>query len=149
MWVKYVENLHSIFEHISEKYPKGKIIAEDLGFIDATDGRLKASLDFIRQITNKQTYDISPDNLFIIEELLGYIKELEYEDFCKTYIKPRVPAQIYSRLKPLLDDFLKDIYTRTLNAYIAQVEDAVEAAKTSGVTTAVDSGVTIQINFLM
>ena len=120
--------------------------AEDLGFVDASDGRLKASLDFIKQITNNQTFDVNTDNLFVIEELLTYIKtDLAFDSVCQTYFEPKVPEQIYVRVKPLLDK-IEPIYTRTIDAYIAQIEVAVAAAEDNGTTTAVDSGVTIQLN---
>ena len=119
---------------------------EHLGFIDETGGKLEATLKFRDEVTNDEQFEVTADNLFIMDMVKDKVESMTFDSFLDEFVASRVPETLLDKL-PLgpveriyndcINDFLDD-----LNEARTNVENEVPGPHY------VNSGVVVDINIV-
>lgn len=110
------------------------------------DGELGDILnEFVRQLIEEDKFTINEDNKFIAEGMLIKLSEMtEYTDLFE--MVPADVEKLYKKIQKFLPrDIIQDIYSRTINAYLTQLEAGINSV-TNTTDGEAETFVTLTIN---
>jgi len=132
-----VENLLKI-DHILE------YAEEHLGWIDETGGQLAATLKFKNEVTYEEQFEVTADNLFIMDMVMEKVESMSFDKFMEDYVYGRVPEKVFDKVP--VDDIVRPIYDDAKQTFLDDLAQAIENVNNGMTDQWVDSGFVVSVN---
>lgn len=116
---------------------------ENLGWIDETEGQLQAVLKFRKEATYNDQFEVTSDNLFIMELVRAKVAGMSFDDFIDEFVAAEIPGDVLEKL-PV--DIVEDIYDNAIEEFLTALDKAVKEAEANRESSWVNSGVVVRAN---
>ena len=118
---------------------------EHLGVVDNT-GKLAASKKFREEVTKKQQFEVTVDNLFIMDMVREKVASMSFDSFLDEFVASKVPESLLNKL-PL--EIVENIYDRCIDSFLNQLDEEVSKVNADNTYVGkVNSGVIVNINLV-
>ena len=120
---------------------------EHLGWVDESGGQLAATLKFRDEATYDEEFEVTPDNLFIMDMVRDKVVGMTFDGFMDEYIISRLPDRVpESYIDKLPIEIVENIYNRAHDEFIDELDAAILKAETTGESSWVSSGFMVRAN---
>ena len=109
------------------------------------NAQLKAALQFREQATYEEKFQVTEENLFIIDMVRDKVEEMTFEKFMEEYVYGKLSKNLIDKLP--VDEIVGEIYNDSKDRFIAELDAAVQNVENGSTDEQwVHSGFIVSIN---